>query len=335
MPVRMHRRFAVPVVGLVAVLVAGTVAAGFMGTASPPADGRDVVRVELPDTRLYAQRLGSGPPLLLIPGGGGDAGIFDEMLPRLTDHYTVITFDRRGNSRSPLRTPNARTDLAIQADDAVAVLDRFGIDRASVFGSSGGALIALDLAARHPERVLATVAHEPPAVAELGGDSPEYRELAALEDLARTQGAMRGFAAFGAMTMSDPPAFLSGGPGQAAFAWATDVALRWGDVGRFLTGRDPDTMIRQLGNVELLMDVELPAALSWRADLDGLRRAGSPMVLATGEASAGKPYERPARVIADRLQVPHTTFPGGHTAYVEMPEIFAADLVENLSGLSR
>lgn len=335
MPVHMRRRFAVPAVGLAAALVAGTVVAGFVGTAGPPTDGREVVQAVLPDTRLYAQRLGSGPPLLLIPGGGGDAGIFDDVLPYLTEHYTVITFDRRGNSRSPSSTGDVRMDVAKQADDAVAVLDRFEIDKAYVFGSSAGALIALDLAARHPGRILATVAHEPPAVADLGADSPEYRELASIEALARSTGTMRGYAAFGAMTMTDPPAFLAGGPQQVAFAWATRAALRWGEAGRFLTRRDPDTMVRQLGNVDLLMNTELPAALSWRADIDGIRRADSPIVLATGEASAGKPYERPARVIADRLEAAHTTFAGGHTAYVEAPEIFADNLISTLSELPR
>ncbi len=328
---RMPRRWAVPIVGLVVVLVAGTVGAGFVGTAGPATDGREVLRVERPDTELYAQRLGSGPPLLLVPGGGGDAGIFDDVLVHLAEHYTVITFDRRGNSRSPLRTQNVRMDFATQAEDAAAVLDRFGIDRAYVFGSSAGALIALDLVARHPDRVLAAVAHEPPAVADLGVDSPEYHELAAIETYARDHGAMRGYAAFAAMTMTDPPEFLVDGPEQAVFAWATNVGLRWGEVGRFLTRRDPDTMIRQLGNVDVLMDVELPMTLAWRTDLDGLARANRSVVFAAGEASAGKPYERPARVIAGQLQAPHTTFPGGHTAYVETPETFAHSLMATLS----
>ena len=330
MSIRMRRRVAVPVIGLAVVLVAGTVAAGFVGSAGPPTDGREVARVELPGVQLYAQRLGSGPPLLLIPGGGGDAGVFDDVLPHLAERYTVITFDRRGNSRSPLKIADAPLDFGTQADDAVAVLDRFGIERAHVFGSSSGALIALDVATRHPDRALTTVAHEPPAVAHLGADSPEYRELATLERDARETGAMRGFAAFGAMTMTDPPSFLVGGPGQAAFAWATNIGMAWGEVGRFLTRRDPDTMVRQLGNVDILMDVELPAALAWRADIDGLTRAPGPIVLATGDESAGKPYARPAHVVADAAGATLTTFPGGHTSYVEAPEAFADRLAQTL-----
>jgi len=43
---------------------------------------------------------GSGPTLLLIAGGNGDAGIFERVASVLANEYTVVTYDPRGNSRS-------------------------------------------------------------------------------------------------------------------------------------------------------------------------------------------------------------------------------------------
>lgn len=155
--------------------------------------------------RLHTERVGQGPALILIPGGGGDAGMYEDVVPLLAQRFTVITFDRRGNSRSPLADPAAPVDVARQADDVIAILDHYGIDRAYVFGNSGGAVIALDLLARHAGRVLGTVVHEPPLVQLLPADSPERRALEDIERLGLEKGPLRASAAFGAMTMPRPP----------------------------------------------------------------------------------------------------------------------------------
>ena len=100
--------------------------------------------------------------MLLIAGGGGDAGSYSEIADSLADDYTVLTYDRRGNSRSRLRTDPAKLRVEEQsAEHALAVLEHNEISSASVFGSSSGAVIGLDLAARFPHAVELLVAHEP------------------------------------------------------------------------------------------------------------------------------------------------------------------------------
>lgn len=84
-----------------------------------------------------------------------------------------MTYDRRGNSRSPLRHGRVKTTIAEQSADAIAVLRASGFESARFFGSSGGAIIALDLAAHHPRAVRAVVVHEPPLPAVLA-DCGEY-----------------------------------------------------------------------------------------------------------------------------------------------------------------
>jgi pimeloyl-ACP methyl ester carboxylesterase len=116
---------------------------------------------------IYFERRGSGPGLLVISGGGGDAGNYSDLADSLADEYTVLTYDRRGNSRSRLRADPTKLRVEEQSADARAVLDHNGIGSASVFGSSGGAVIGLDLAARSPHTVELLVAHEPPVISVL------------------------------------------------------------------------------------------------------------------------------------------------------------------------
>ena len=99
----------------------------------------------------------------MISGGGGDAGYYSPVADRLADQLTVITYDRRGNSRST-RDANQDMIVAQQSADARSLIEALGTTPAFVFGNSGGAIIALDLAARYPAGLAAVIAHEPPVV---------------------------------------------------------------------------------------------------------------------------------------------------------------------------
>src|SRR5262249_12740700 len=54
----------------------------------------------VPGARLYYETHGSGPLLLMIPGAPGTADVFTRVTDHLAAHYTVVTYDRRGFSRS-------------------------------------------------------------------------------------------------------------------------------------------------------------------------------------------------------------------------------------------
>ena len=116
-------------------------------------------------TDLYYEVRGKGPAVLLIPGATGDAGQFTRAAERLADEFTVITYDRRGNSRSRKNEAASTPTMAAQADDAATLIRACGFSQAVVFGTSGGGVIGLELLARHPEVVRGAVVHEPPLVA--------------------------------------------------------------------------------------------------------------------------------------------------------------------------
>jgi len=158
----------------------------------------------VPGATLYYEVRGAGPTLLLICGGVYDAAGYAGLAERLADEYTVVTYDRRGNSRSPLSGPPAAQRIDEHADDARRILDAVGAEPALVFGNSSGASIGLDLVARHPELVRVLVAHEPP-VFDLLDDRDHFAALMSeVEQTFARDGAAAAGAVFGAgMQMRD------------------------------------------------------------------------------------------------------------------------------------
>ena len=109
--------------------------------------------------RVHYQVFGDGPrAILLLPTWSVvHSGFWALQVPHLSEHYTVITFDGRGNGASDRPVdPAAYSDWEFAAD-ALAVLDAVGVEKVAVASMSGGAASALILAAGSPERVAASI----------------------------------------------------------------------------------------------------------------------------------------------------------------------------------
>ncbi len=107
---------------------------------------------------------GTGPSsILLLPGTLSNAAQLGRLATELAaaEAATVHAIDRRGMGTSRLADP-ALLDVDVHVRDLVAYLDARGIGRAAVLGVSFGGVVALELAARHPDRVSTLVAWEPP-----------------------------------------------------------------------------------------------------------------------------------------------------------------------------
>src|SRR4029450_7116432 len=85
-------------------------------------------------TILYRVR-GSGPLLLILAGGHGDADSANALCDQLMDRYTVVTYDRRGLSRSTIEAPDENLTLATHSDDAHPLLAWSTNESASAFGT--------------------------------------------------------------------------------------------------------------------------------------------------------------------------------------------------------
>lgn len=102
---------------------------------------------------------GEGVPIVLLNGGMMTTFHWEPVAAKLRGKYRVILLDFRGQLQSPI-TPEspAPADLAGHARNVVAVLDKLGIEKAHLAGTSFGSLVALVMAAEHPDRVSSVVA---------------------------------------------------------------------------------------------------------------------------------------------------------------------------------
>ncbi len=261
----------------------------------------DLLRV--PGANLYYEVRGTGPVLLLIPPGGGDARAFDGIADKLADRYTVVAYDRRGLSRSKLDDPEQEQQVEAHSDDAHRLLEAITNEPAYVFGSSGGAAIALDLASRHPEQVQMVIAHEPPS--HLIPEEEHRHEQA--QELFRREGA---------------------GPALG------QMLARMG-IAAYQTDKEPDVELpteRPVANTVFLMKHEMPMYDRYDFDFDALAQAATQarIVLAGGTAQREAFPYRSAAAIAERLGTSLVEFPGGHAGYVTHPKAFTAKLLEVL-----
>src|SRR6185503_8794864 len=115
--------------------------------------------------RLFVRTAGeSGPALLLVHGLAGSGEHWQSQLHALAGGCRVAAPDLRGHGRSEPAADGAY-GIAAHAADLVAVADALGFDRFALAGHSFGAWVALELAAAHPQRVLALALVDP------GGDT--------------------------------------------------------------------------------------------------------------------------------------------------------------------
>ncbi len=282
--------------------------------------------LKVPGAELYYEVRGAGPVLLLICGGVYDAAGYSSLARRLSDLYTVVTYDRRGNSRSPLDGPAEQQSIETHGDDAHRVLDAVGATSANpayVFGNSSGAQIGLELAARHPEQVRVVVAHEPPSF-DLLPDRDHFDAL--IRDVEET--------------------FAVQGAGAAMGVFGAGMQMRGGepddDHGERIPGGaeapqappDPETaamMARMEKNMEFFIGYEVPPFGSYVPDIAALGSSSVRVVAAAGEASDGGPPNRVAYALAERLGSKPEVFPGDHGGFGLQTDEFAVKLHEVLT----
>ncbi|WP_142269124.1 alpha/beta hydrolase [Streptomyces sp. NBC_00080] len=280
---------------------------------NPPRTGT----LAVPGATLHYETRGSGPVLLLIPGGAGDAGLYAGMAPELATRYTVVSYDPRGLSRSPLDvpadTPRGDEEVPVWSDDAHRLLELLSPDEeAVVLGCSSGAVVAVDLLARHPERLRRVVAHEPPLLELLEDPAPHRALFAEVRETFRTEGADAAMARLGEG--------LADGPAPQAPAQPTELPPEIREMA-----------VRMHTNLPVFLGRVLRPFSSAVPDLAALRSVAHKLVPAAGRDSRRRlPLYGPAARLAELLGTGLVEFPGGHLGAVESPKEFADQLLRVL-----
>jgi len=269
-------------------------------------------QLETPEVNLYYTVRGSGPMLLILQGGAGNADGSEALANELSSDFTVVTYDRRGLSRStPIRAE--RYEIVTHADDAARLISALSGQPAFVFGSSLGALIGVELVARHPDLIRLLIAHEPGLYALLEGaerDEALRGHIEALETFRR-----------------------EGMPAAMKLMWArsgVDPNDREAEVtAPSVSTADPKAMEQHFANLRHFLTCDVPAVTRYQPDVAAVTSAKSKIIPAIGSAtsSSALPY-RCTVALAGVLHRTLAEFPGGHTAFMLRPKAVAQRIRE-------
>jgi pimeloyl-ACP methyl ester carboxylesterase len=253
--------------------------------------------LRVPGARLHYQVRGDGPLVLLV-GSPMPAAEFAPLAHALAGERTVVTHDPRGHAGSRLDDPDSPSTPDIRADDVAAVLDALGVESADVFGSSGGAVTGLALAARYPGRVRTLVAHEPPLL-ELLPDAPAQR--AATDEIVAT--------------------YRRDGAGAA---WAHFMRNAGFDLPA--DAQPPAPTDEQQAEAARFFEHDLVSTTRYRPDAAALRASGTRIVIGLGVGSGALITASTSRAAARFLGAELVEFPGDHGGFLGAPGEFAAAL---------
>jgi pimeloyl-ACP methyl ester carboxylesterase len=252
--------------------------------------------IDVPGASLYYKSRGSGPVLLIIQGGAADADGSDALATHLESDFTIVSYDRRGLSRSVLKPGAPPADVRRHTQDASIILATVTSEPAFVFGVSIGGLIGLDLVTTHPNQILTLVAHEPPLKQLLPPD--EFEE--ALHEQEEVE-----------------VAFRNEGVRAAMMKFLQLSGVDFGD-------READAPAPQLSphiadNLQFFLTNDAPAVRQYQIDLSLLEEVRSKVIPSAGETSTANWPNHCASRLAEKMRIDLARFPGGHNVYGSRP----------------
>lgn len=257
-------------------------------------------------------------PVLFMFASPMEAAAFGPMASHITDR-PVVTYDPRGAGRNPTGTSDLTPEQ--HAEDLHRMISALGVGPVDVFGSSGGAVNALALAAAHPDDVRRVVAHEPPIAA---GLPDRENVLAAIGDIKDT--------------------YAASGDGPAMAKFINLVMARGPLPDDYLDQPAPDPTTFGMsaeddGTRTNPLFRNMPACNEYRVAAGELGRLGERLVIAVGVESNDAIAARGGQAVAAELGLPVTDFPSHHAGFTSGedtghpgdPEGFAAKLREVLA----
>lgn len=261
--------------------------------------------LEVPQAGLYYETRGTGPLMVMIPGATGTADGFSMVADHLAVHYTVVSYDRRGFSRSRLDgDQDYDRRLETDADDVRRLIEHVSDEPAVVFGASSGAIIALEVLARHPSVVRTLVPFEPPAMRLLPDGQKWVDFFFGVYDLYRRSGAEPALRQFRDEAFPEPD----------RLAMARAMELHQTEQTQANTIYWFEHELRQYPAVDI--------------DLDTLAARAERIMPAIGRESRGYPCREATVELGKKLGRLVTELPGGHVGCMTQAATFADELVK-------
>ncbi|MEU3018891.1 alpha/beta hydrolase [Nocardiopsis sp. NPDC007018] len=267
--------------------------------------------------------------MLLVPGGAGHGGVLERFALRLADHHDVVTMTTRAASAQRGGTRGDQSPTA-HAQDAIGLIDHLFDTPPIVFGFSSGAVTALELLARRPDRVRRAVVHEPPLVRLLPNAPAHRAALEAVRDAALAGDRAKADELMNAAMTAPVPNDTAPPEIRHTGTWIEGYAD---------TAPEPpspallELFARTEGLHRLMLEHILVPFASHEPDPAVLRAHGDQLVPVAGVDSRGQLPHRAVSALAAGLGLPLTELPGGHLGPVERPTQFAAAFTELLATL--
>ena len=253
--------------------------------------------------KIYYEVSGEGETLILIHGVITDSSLFEQTAQILSASFKVVTFDRRGNSRSRITgedPDHAPFNIAEQADDIYDLMLELGITEAYIAGASAGGVIGECFFEKHPEMVKHLIMYEAGMLGHMMKEDAAFREWS---DKTRT--------------------LLDAGKINSALL---RFSQHIGPVDDRSPARSPEVSERELGNVMYAFNSEIPALHSYFPDLDFMKANADRITVAAGEKSGNTAYVREAQRLADAIGKKLLYYPGGHNSPYDLPAEFAVSI---------
>lgn len=247
------------------------------------------------EVSLYYEVRGHGTPLVLIHGVMVDADFYRHAADILAKKYMVVTFDRRGNSRSRC-CEESLFSIGTQAEDIKDILDELKISSAYIVGVSAGAAIGLKFLENYPDRVIHMILYEP-AVLGIVKQEPEIQTwIEKMQFLIKNRkyntALLEFFTHIGAQDERAPQ-------------------------------KDAATSEREMENQEYALKEELPGLSEYMPDLKRLEKSRSKITFAVGEKSENSVYVRITYQLSGALRKSVLFYPGFHNLAYDLPKEFA------------
>lgn len=276
--------------------------------------------LEVADGKVYYEVRGSGP-LLLVIGQPMTSAPFGPLADLLAEDHTVVTYDPHALGESVTNDPTAAVTPEVEASDLAQIIDALGGGPADVFGSSGGAVAGLALAANYPDKVGTVIAQEPP-VGELLPDAAQARAAVdEIEKAYRAYGSGAAWGTFVSLVMHDGPIPDDGVPPAA---WPPPGA----EQPESAAPAEPSA--KQQADDETFFLRMLKPFTRYQVPIEKLR-SGPRIVVAVGATSRGEMARRSADALAERLGQTATVFPGDHGGFMADPAAFATTIRDVLA----